>query len=282
MSRDIRTRSFCFTLNNYSEEEFDEICGWSCRYLVVGREVGDGGTPHLQGYVEFENQVSLRRLKKLNKRIHWETRRGTPSQAANYCKKEHNYAEFGLLSKQGERTDIAEVVELVVGGCDVDQVIMEHPRTSLHCQRGLRELAALRQSHRSEKPICTWLFGESGAGKTRWVFDNHAAEDVWIKSTRWWADYKQQEVILLDDFRPVFGHDYADFLRLCDRYPYIGEIKGGHVKINSPFLYVTAPCPPWEWYEDNQLTEILRRFENVIEVVRHTDDEVHYIAHKEM
>lgn len=275
-----RTRSFCFTLNNWTDEEFAQLCDLSCRYLVIGKEHGDGGTPHLQGYVEFNEKVTMGKLKKINKRIHWETRRGTPKQAALYCKKEGNYTEFGLLSQQGQRTDIEEVIQLVQSGRNVDQVIIENPRTSLHCQRALRELAALQQRHRTEKPTCVWLFGKSGVGKTKWVFDEFGQDNVWIKWNHQWDGYEHQDVILIDDFRPVFGQEYADFLRLCDRYPYMGRVLYGTVKVNSPWVYVTAPHHPSEWYCENELTEITRRFDHIIEVLCNTEDELHYIEHK--
>lgn len=60
----MRTRAWCFTLNNYSEKEYETIKGVSCRYIVVGKEVGDSGTPHLQGYIEFDNPRVMAGVKK--------------------------------------------------------------------------------------------------------------------------------------------------------------------------------------------------------------------------
>ena len=77
-------------LNNYSEEELSSICSIcavECRYAIIAREVGDSGTPHLQGYIEFKTK---RRPMNVfgNKRIHWEVAKGNKEQNVAYCKKD--------------------------------------------------------------------------------------------------------------------------------------------------------------------------------------------------
>lgn len=51
---------WCFTLNNYTIENCSSIVlkvQRSCKFAIVGKEIGEGGTPHLQGYVEFKTKV---------------------------------------------------------------------------------------------------------------------------------------------------------------------------------------------------------------------------------
>jgi len=50
------TRAWCFTLNNYTEEERDALRSLKCKYIVFGYERGEEGTPHLQGYVHLSTQ----------------------------------------------------------------------------------------------------------------------------------------------------------------------------------------------------------------------------------
>ena len=78
---------------------------YECRYLVYGKEIGEQGTPHLQGYVEHKEALTFSAF---NKRLGLKkggpfascgNRKGSPKEAAGYCKKGtkekvNSYAEF--------------------------------------------------------------------------------------------------------------------------------------------------------------------------------------------
>jgi len=82
----------CFTLNNYTTEEYTHILGQldSHKY-IIGKEIGENGTPHLQGYVRWCNRPRFEQLTAINKRIHWERARGNENQNIEYCSKDGNY-----------------------------------------------------------------------------------------------------------------------------------------------------------------------------------------------
>lgn len=86
-----RCRAWCFTLNNWTDAELSQ-CIDTFTVLrgkwIIGDEVGENGTPHLQGYVFFPNQIEFSSLKKVNDRIHWEKAKGTKEQNIKYCSKE--------------------------------------------------------------------------------------------------------------------------------------------------------------------------------------------------
>lgn len=81
-----------FTLNNYSNEEYNNLLGHLDRdKYIIGKEVGEGGTPHLQGYIEFHNRPRFDNIKKWNSRIHWERAKGSRDENIKYCSKDNNY-----------------------------------------------------------------------------------------------------------------------------------------------------------------------------------------------
>lgn len=63
-------------------------CKQFCAIAVIGAEVGESGTPHLQGYVEFK--VKQRPLSKMKGTIgaHWEVSKGSRIENYEYCSKD--------------------------------------------------------------------------------------------------------------------------------------------------------------------------------------------------
>jgi len=256
-----RFRNWCFTLNNYDEQEYEELWNIKCRYLIIGKEIGETGTPHLQGYIEFDNGKTLSVVKRINPRIHWENRRGTSKQASDYCKKDNNFKEQGMMTSQGHRTDLDEVTSLIL---DKDFNPLEHASTYVKYHGGLDKLIGLTYPPRSSKPMVHWLHGRAGTGKTRYVIDKYT--DVYIKDhTKWWNGYKQQEVILIDDFDSHLW-EFRVLLLVLDRYPYQGEYKGGYINVNSPIIFVTCEFHPRYYWKDNELAQVTRRLDSITEL----------------
>jgi len=107
-----QAKRWCFTLNNPTADEIAALSAWASTnpaYCIIGREVGENGTPHLQGFLILKRKRRLAQCKLLPglSRAHFEVTRGTAIQAAEYCKKDGDFHEFGSLpeSQQGKRSD---------------------------------------------------------------------------------------------------------------------------------------------------------------------------------
>lgn len=63
---EFRSRKYVFTINNYSDTQYDNFFKLAAKATkwIIGKEVGEMGTPHLQGYVEFKNARYRRSIKK--------------------------------------------------------------------------------------------------------------------------------------------------------------------------------------------------------------------------
>lgn len=94
--------NWVFTLNNPTADESLFLNGLvergEAKYLVYGRETAPTtGTPHLQGFIVLPRNARLRAVKRVLgvERIHVELSRGSAAQAADYCKKDGDFEEFG-------------------------------------------------------------------------------------------------------------------------------------------------------------------------------------------
>ena len=209
--------------------------------------------------------MRLSALKKLNNRIHWEARRGTQKQAIDYCKKDGTFREIGVPNKQGKRTDLDELAELAIDNeVNLYEVAMTMPATYARYHKGIERLRQLTYKPRTNRPLVYWRWGKAGVGKTRYCIERHP--DHYIKDgTMWWDGYTQQEAIIIDDFDGKWP--YRDLLRILDRYAYQGQVKGGYININSPYIYITCEFEPSTFWIGNELDQVMRRLESVTEVL---------------
>ena len=83
-------KRWCFTLNNFTDEDkalISSIVPTKCGNAIIGSEIGDSGTPHLQGYLEFN--VKCRPLNVIPiSGIHWEKAKGNIEANYRYCSKD--------------------------------------------------------------------------------------------------------------------------------------------------------------------------------------------------
>lgn len=110
-----QSRRWVFTINNPTDLDTTHLIrlAGNSDYLVFGREVGENGTPHLQGFVIFRSNQRFTAARGLiGGRAHIEPARGTSQQAAEYCKKDGDYNEYGTLpSASGRRTDLEDLIQ---------------------------------------------------------------------------------------------------------------------------------------------------------------------------
>lgn len=254
-----------FTLNNYTSLEHTAIRELECRYLVVGEEVGESGTPHLQGYIYFDNPRSFSSIKKKIPRAHIEVSVGTPQQASQYCKKDGKFSEKGNLPEQGQRNDISQIREQVNAGHGMRQII--ETATSYQGIRTAELLLKYKEKKRDWQPEVVYIWGRSGTGKTRWAYDNFPFEDIHKQQAhqpKWWGGYDAHPVVILDEVDSQTS--YAWLKELTDRYPHSVETKGGMRSFLAKNVIITSLTEPHRLFEDYPENgyEMLRRINKII------------------
>ena len=97
-----RARFWCFTLNNYTQENLDRLSSPldGVDYIIYGKEVGESGTRHLQGTVCFQSRRRLSQVIASIGQAHCSVTRSL-SQSIEYCKKDGAWEEFGSVPREG-------------------------------------------------------------------------------------------------------------------------------------------------------------------------------------
>ena len=114
-----RAKHWTWTLNNPTDDEeqrlADAFDAGSIIYHVYGRETGENGTPHLQGYTIFEAAIGFTTVKNRlgTARLHIEVSKGSPAQNRAYCTKDGDFEEHGQPppDNSGRRTDLESFFE---------------------------------------------------------------------------------------------------------------------------------------------------------------------------
>lgn len=273
-----RLRNWCFTINNYTDAEYEHLSslptiargstGRGVYYIVVGKEVADSGTPHLQGYIELSGATRIGGVKQLLacERVHLEPRRGTPLQAAEYCKKEGSWFEHGDVpgGRPGVRSDLHEVSDLIRAGAPAKRILEEHPTSFLRYSRGITAAILLSAKPRDFATQFIWRWGTTGTGKTRDTAreskEFYGDDVAWIPdvSLRWIDGYSGHRGVVLDEFDGTCS--LSLLLRVLDRYPLQLQCKGGFVNWSPRIVWITSQFSPEFYYgRDSQWKALARR-----------------------
>jgi len=112
-----RSRNYCFTVNNYdgilTEPDWEDLQRAGAKYLVFQEEIGEQGTPHLQGYIAFEQPKTMQQVCDLIEGASVRAAKGSADQNTVYCTKEEGRVGgpyvYGLIPQQVRAKSIASL-----------------------------------------------------------------------------------------------------------------------------------------------------------------------------
>lgn len=273
-------RGWMVTINNPSEDYLDsdfmlDVFSTDTNVSYAVWQVERVTTLHIQMYVHFRTPQRLTRARKLFPGSHVEARRGTVTEAIDYCSKDDDPDHprlagpwhYGVPPRgQGSRSDLDQMTLMIKEGKSHFELAEEMPTMVIRFHRGIQVLESwLHKPTIREDLFVHVLWGPTGVGKSHRVIMAHP--DLFIvpapEQRMWFDNYVQQSVVLFDDFRTDWMKPSL-LLRLLDKWPMTVEYKGGTTSWTPTKIFITTDSDPAMWYDSEMLTaQILRRITKI-------------------
>ncbi len=190
---------------------------------------------------------------------HLEKRRGTHTQGKEYCNKEETRIDGpfvygddnGIPETQGARSDLVEVKRKLDSGASMKSIADDHFSDYIRYHKSFRAYKRLKAVHRNWEMEVIVLFGLTGTGKTKFVYDNYGDSLYSVPDAKssgtYWDDYDGEYTVLIDEmYGKRFSHGVL--LRLLDRYQVTVPVHGSSVNFSSHRIVMTSNVHPREWY----------------------------------
>lgn len=267
---------FVFTLNNYTPEEEENLGKVECLYMIYGHEIApDTLTPHLQGYVQFEERRTPTYMKRINKRIHWENAKGNYEQNHKYCSKGENIIERGtpILAQKGVRNDLKAIKKSVLEGTMIDTLSICDNYQQIRYAEKLYEYKPLSTEYKKKEVY--WFYGPTGTGKTRAAYDMIKEKGLafWrsnVSGAQWFNGYIGEPIALIEELR-AGKWPYGTMLELLDGYEMKVPVKGAYTIWCPSIIIITSPKSPKDAYGgqlefgDGNIDQLERRITEIRE-----------------
>lgn len=279
-------RAYVIVINNYTEEDIQQVNNLQCIYLVYSYEVGEETqTPHIQGYVYFKDAKTMSAVSKKLKRAHLEPAYGEAEANKQYIvgpwtgldkktgKLKHkpyneNFVEYGVMPRQGARNDMDAVRKQLKEKPSMRGIV--ETATSFQSVRMAEVYLKYHETVRRFKPMVYWFYGATGTGKTHEAM-SMCSDDVYVAmdTGKWFDGYDAHEYIIIDDVRSNFM-SFSQWLKFMDNIPFRVETKGGTRQMLAKTMIFTSSKPPIECItEDRILHEDPNQFLDRIDVIKY-------------
>lgn len=255
---DNKAKKWCLTLNNYDEEQFLEAEAFAisfCTYGIIGEEVGESGTPHLQMFFHTKKPERFSAIKKHFPSAHIERGKGGCYQNFQYCSKDGKFHEYGqrpAMPKSIGKDWKTMLVSAMAGHWDriePGDLVQHGGKLQKAC-----ELMRAAEEHKPRHKLHNILYsGPTGVGKSC-VLTLFPGLVYAKPEGKWWPNYRGQPIVYWEDVEPEdFTGQARMWKRLLDHYVQQTESKGGHVYSTPKVVYLTSN------YTFEELTEKLRK-----------------------
>ena len=276
-------RCWIVVVNNpkQTETEFsDYLKGLNhIKYFTFCREKAETGTEHYQCYIEFSQPKrfsvtkNIFSAKTIGVNAHIDGMRGTKKEARDYAQKIGDYAdqagckigidcEFGRFVDTGERSDLADIVELMANGATIAEIKRLYAANWFRYSKTIEKLRAdyllTTVNHYRELTI-TYMYGETRCGKTKHIMKKHGPNNVFrmikygFNGNPVFDGYNEQKVMLFDEFRSSI--DFSEMLVYTDCYISILRARYNDKVSCYDTVYIVSNIPLEDQYKNIRVSD---------------------------
>ena len=303
MENNTQSRKWALVINNPLEAGLDHaaireiLYRFSPAYFCMADEIATTGTYHTHIFLFSPSPMRFSTVKNRFSTAHIEKAYGSAKANRAYILKEGHWAdtdkaetsvsgtfeEWGDLpaEKEEEAPEMFKLIQDLRAGKSVMEIIEDNPKLAFR----IREIETLRQAILEEKYSAenralevTYLYGASGTGKTRGIFEKHDRKSI-CRITDYggrngvrFDAYHCQDVLVLEEFHSQIP--ISAVLNYLDIYPLTLPARYTDRIACYTKVYITSNIPLEEQYRDIQRYQMetwrafLRRVQNVIEYLR--------------
>lgn len=303
MENNTQARKWALVINNPLEAGLDHAAireilhRFAPSYFCMADEIATTGTYHTHIFLLAPSPIRFSTIKNRFPTAHIEKAYGSAKANRAYILKEGHWAdtdkaetsvsgtfeEWGDLpaEKEEEAPEMFKLIQDLRAGKSVMEIIEDNPKLAFR----IREIETLRQAILEEKYSAenralevTYLYGASGTGKTRGIFEKHDRKSI-CRITDYggrngvrFDAYHCQDVLVLEEFHSQIP--ISAMLNYLDIYPLTLPARYTDRIACYTKVYITSNIPLEEQYRDIQRYQMetwrafLRRVQNVIEYLR--------------
>lgn len=300
MGNNTQSRKWSLVINNPLEAGLDHAAireilhRFSPAYFCMADEIATTGTYHTHIFLYSPSPMRFGTLKNRFPTAHLEKAYGSARDNRDYITKSGKWAEtdksetsvpgtfeeWGDLPTEKEEAspDKYRLLQSLREGMTPLEAVEDNPDRFYH----YREIETVRQSILEDtystimrQVEVTYLFGASGTGKTRGIFERHNPKsicritDYGGKNGVRFDSYRGQEVLVFEEFHSQIP--ISAMLNYLDIYPIMLPARYNDRVACYTTVYLTSNVPLEAQYQDIQRYQLetwyafLRRIHNVIE-----------------
>ena len=245
MARKQSSRKYLLTINNpvdhgYTHEQIRSILSefLGLQYWCMCDEIGEQGTPHTHIYIVSANGIMFDTMYGKFYGAHIDKANGSNQQNRDYVRKEgkwqddakhetslpDTFEEWGELppDRTHKESQSEQIVQMIRDGMSNAEILTEIPTAYnklTYIEQARQTLLHEENKNKWRNLDVTYLWGETGAGKTRSVMEKYGYSNVY-QVTNYehpFDGYQGQNVIIFEEFRSSLKID--DMLKFLDGYP---------------------------------------------------------------